>query len=82
MNANVNTGTCLSQKKQILAWMRTGQPITQLQAWRRFGCSRLGARIAEIRADVEKAGETVTAEWSKDPKSGKRYKAYRLVKLA
>ena len=38
-----------SQRTQILDWMLKGHRITGLEALRRFGCMRLGARILELK---------------------------------
>ena len=38
-----------SQRAKILDWMLDGNRITPLEALRRFGSMRLGARIHELR---------------------------------
>jgi len=38
-----------SQRAEILDWMLDGNRITPLEALRRFGCMRLGARILELK---------------------------------
>ena len=40
----------MSQTTDILDWLNTGKPITALEALDNFGCFRLAARIADIRA--------------------------------
>ncbi len=40
----------MSQKAQILNYMRRGRTITPLEALKMFHCFRLGARIYELRA--------------------------------
>ena len=39
----------MSQSQQILAWMQAGNDITPLEAWQRFGCLRLGARVYDLK---------------------------------
>lgn len=38
-----------NQMQQILEYMQEGNSITPLEALRKFGCLRLGARIWDIR---------------------------------
>lgn len=38
-----------SQNKQVLAWLQSGQSITQFQAASYFGIYRLGARIHDLK---------------------------------
>lgn len=40
-----------SQKESILEYMEEGNSITQLDALSLFGCSRLAARIGDLRKD-------------------------------
>lgn len=82
MIPNVNTGSTTSQKQKILLHMREGNRITQFEAARKFGCYRLGARIAEIKKMLEGTDEVVASEWETAPKSGKSFKAYYIKKLA
>lgn len=49
-NINENHKTSKSQTDQILEWMLSGRSITPLEALSRFGCNRLAARIADIKA--------------------------------
>ena len=63
----------LSQNTAILAHLRAGKRITGLDALTRFGCSRLAARILDLRqAGHPITGETITTD------TGKRCKEYRL----
>lgn len=39
-----------SQCDKILAWLKAGKPITPLVALNEFGCNRLAARVADLRA--------------------------------
>jgi Helix-turn-helix domain len=56
-----------TQADRVLDWMATGKGITPLQALKRFGCLRLGARIHQLKKDghrirtdlVRKNGKTV-----------------------
>lgn len=38
-----------TQCDRILEAMKRGESVTQLDAWARFGCSRLAARIRDLR---------------------------------
>ena len=49
MNGNPNTQTSASQSAQIRAALLAGETLTPLDALRRFGCFRLGARIWDLR---------------------------------
>ncbi|WP_369608232.1 helix-turn-helix domain-containing protein [Snodgrassella alvi] len=40
-----------AQTIQILEFMRAGNSITPLDALRKFGCMRLGARIYDLKQD-------------------------------
>lgn len=40
-----------TQCDRILEAMRRGESVTQLDAWARFGASRLAARIFELREE-------------------------------
>lgn len=61
-----------TQNTHILKALEEGARLTPIDALRRFGCFRLGARIA----DLKKAGhKIVTKMVSKD---GKRFAEYRL----
>lgn len=42
----------MSQKKQILNYLKTNKRgLTPLDAWKKFHCYRLGARIHDLRAE-------------------------------
>ena len=49
MNDNPNTQTTASQTARIKAALLRGEKLTPMDALRRFGCFRLGARIWELR---------------------------------
>ena len=73
-NINENAKTSASQKEKILEHLMSGRPITPLEALNLYGSFRLGARIADIRAD----GYIVYMEMVKDSKTGKRYAQYSM----
>lgn len=69
-NVNLNENECLSQKKQILAYLNTGKSLTQMEALNLFGCFRLASRICELREEgvnikterrIVPSGKTVAA---------------------
>ena len=41
----------MTQTEAIAQHLRTGHKLTPLQALKEFGCTRLAARIGELRAD-------------------------------
>ena len=61
-----------SQCKLILAHLRLGLSVTPADAWRRWGCMRLAARINDLR----KRGAQIEAIWERA--NGKRYARYFL----
>lgn len=48
-NDNPNAERAETQIGQILDALRRGDALTPLEAWRRFGCSRLAARVHQLR---------------------------------
>jgi len=64
----------MSQKAQILNYMRRGNMITPLAALHMFGCFRLGARVWELR----RAGHKIERHWFSDGR--KRWARYRLAR--
>jgi hypothetical protein len=64
----------MTQTAQILAYLKTGKPITPLDALTRFGCFRLGARIYDLRAE----GYTIDKTTVETP-GGSRIASYRLA---
>lgn len=44
-----NKKRVLSQRDRILKWLLSGKTITTIQAITKFGCTRLSARIREIK---------------------------------
>lgn len=70
-NINENRVESKSQTDRILEYMLSGKSITPLEALNKFGCLRLGARIADIKAK----GYLVYSEFVTTPteKKVKRY---------
>jgi hypothetical protein len=62
-----------TQRDQILAHLRDGNSLTPLEALRRFGCFRLGARIWDLKQD----GHDIRTELV--DVNGKRVAKYRMV---
>lgn len=60
-----------SQKQLILDYMLAGNEITPIDVLNKFGCLRLGARIA----DLKKEGYDIKTRIAK---GGKNYAIYRL----
>lgn len=48
-NVNDNQDSSRSQQERILAWLRSGRKLTQLEALNKFGCMRLASRISDLR---------------------------------
>lgn len=74
MNDNPNTQTSASQTARIKAALLRGETLTPMDALRRFGCFRLGARIWELR---HKCGMDIRAV-RHTTESGKTVAAYSL----
>ncbi len=64
----------MSQNEAIIEHLLAGNSITSLEAYLKFKCLRLAARIAEIRQAIRI--ETTTVELP----SGKRVAQYRLAR--
>lgn len=62
----------LSQNQMIKAALENGESLTPMDALRRFGCFRLGARIADLKAQ----GLKIITTMEKD--GNKRFARYRL----
>lgn len=65
-----------TQCDNIKEYLESGKSITPIDALNLFGCFRLGARIA----DLKKQGMAIRTDIINDPRNGKRYASYRLVK--
>ena len=75
MNNNENQQSSISQNKEILKYLQTGNKITPLEALNLFGCFRLGARIFELKEQGHNI-ETKRITLS----NGKRVAEYQLIK--
>lgn len=64
--------TIETQQQAILKHLRSGNPITPIDALERYGCFRLSARISDLKAQ----GHRITTEMVK--KEDKRFASYRL----
>lgn len=73
-NINDNAKSSASQKERILEYLMSGRSLTPIEALNMFGSFRLGARIADIKAD----GYIVYTEMVTDPATGKRYARYSM----
>ncbi len=62
----------ISQRAAILAHLKQGKKISQLQALRLFGCMRLAAVIFRLR----EKGHEITTTWRRQGET--RYAVYRL----
>ncbi len=67
-----------SQASRILGYMVSGKAITPLQAFSRYGCLRLGARIHELKrrghridTDMVRKGGKLVAKYSLSFRNGK-----------
>lgn len=65
----------MSQNKRIFNHLKR-RPLTAAQAYKKFGCLRLAARIAELREDGHPI-ETETVS-----QGGKRFARYWLIEEA
>lgn len=62
----------MDQTTAILRHLRAGHELTPIEAFERFGCLRLAARIADLRRD----GYAIETRIEKG--RGKRWASYRL----
>ena len=72
-NENWNEEDCRSQKNRILAYLKSGKSLTQMEALYKFGCFRLASRINDLRND----GLAVITDKIKLP-NGKMVACYHL----
>jgi len=63
----------MTQNDMIRTHLRSGKSITPLDALREYGCFRLAARIADLRA------EGLNIQTSTIQSNGKTYASYRIV---
>lgn len=73
-NENANEKESESQNLMILKALLNGERLTQLEAYSRFNCARLGARIY----DLKKRGHNIISKMI-TVQSGKRVAQYWLV---
>lgn len=73
-NINPNKKTSQTQNSKILKALLNGERLTQLDAYTRFSCTRLGARIY----DLKQQGHKIERRMIVVP-SGKCVAEYRLV---
>jgi len=62
----------MSQEKQILKYMQSGNSITPMDALNRFGCFRLGARIYDLKNSGYKIKTRLVT------RNGKQFAAYSM----
>ncbi len=62
----------MSQKQDILEYLKDGNEITPMEALKKFGCFRLGARIWDLKTE----GWEIEAETTEE--NGKRFSRYKL----
>lgn len=63
----------MTQNDMIRTHLQSGKSITPLDALREYGCFRLAARIADLRA------EGLNIQTSTIQSNGKTYASYRIV---
>lgn len=70
-----------SQNKAIKAYLESGNKLTSLEAWVKFGCSALHSRISDLR---NKMNVAVNDKWVtvKTSNGDKRVKQYYIDKAA
>lgn len=73
-NINPNEKTSQTQNSKILKALLNGERLTQLDAYTRFNCTRLGARIYDLKQRGHKIEKQMVVV-----ASGKRVAEYRLV---
>ena len=69
----------MSDKERILAWLKTGKPITTWDGIRMFRCTRVPARIYDLRAMGYQIERTMMESVGDDGEVT-RYASYRLIK--
>ena len=65
-----------SQNAMILAELKRGRSLTPIDALKRFGCFRLGARIFDLKQDGHPITTTMVEE------RGKRFARYSMPRKA
>jgi hypothetical protein len=67
-----------SQSKAILAALQAGDALTHLDAERRFGCSRIAARIKDLK-DGKLNRTKYDIQTTMESQDGKRFASYRMM---
>lgn len=67
-----------SQNKAILAYLEQGNSLTHLEAERLFGCSRIAARVKDLK-DGKLNRTRYDIQTVMDSQNGKRFARYRLM---
>ena len=62
----------MTQETQIINYLKTGKKLSPLEALKKFGCFRLGARIF----DLKQKGHNIATQFK--PKKGKTFAEYSL----
>ena len=68
----------ITDKQRVLAWLITGVALTQKMAYEAFGCMRLAARIAELRAEGNAIRTTMRTGTDRNGEPC-RYGSYKLM---
>ena len=63
----------MSQSKQILNYLKSGNKLNPLQALKKFGCFRLGARIFDLKEQGHNIESTLIT------KKGKTFSEYSYI---
>ena len=63
-----------SQCNAIIDYLATGRSLTPLEALRRWGCFRLGARVWDLKRQGHRIHSSMVE------RAGKRFASYRLDK--
>lgn len=66
-----------SQSKAILTALQAGDTLTHLEAERRFGCSRIAARVKDLK-DGKLNRTRYDIQTIMESRDGKRYARYKL----
>ncbi len=64
----------MTQRNEILAYLKSGRTLTPLEALNRFGCLRLGARIYDLNHEGYKIKSKLV-----NVGNGKRVAEYSLI---
>lgn len=73
----------MSQRSEVLNWLKKGNTITSWEAFEKFGATRLSAIIFDLRKDLRKDGYNIAGVWETTiDRYGdeKRFLRYFLVK--